>query len=345
VSTELVIDGREDALAPALALLSERLDDPRLDPAEARARIEELLLRRQEGRTSKDVRGSALDRTVLKGAASEFRDGAPAAEALRALAGAPLGPVVERLRALPLTACATGGAAVAAAVPGFWRGGQMVPPDPPVRYLRPAGDAVVLCHQAGAQARVALLSPGAPIPEEEDAARRVWDEILGGAANLFFQEVREARGLAYSTRGRVERGRRPVDDSVLWALTMCDGGRAAEVAALMVRLLRDPAPIEARFERARSALLARDAAHRIRPRAVAGTVAAWRRYGLVGDPRPARRAALGALTLDDVLALQARCATRPLTLSVLGDLGTVDRGALAELGPVSVLETVDLFSY
>jgi len=345
VSTQVVLDGPESALLPAMQLLIARLETPMLDSQEARTRVGELMLRRAEGRTSKDVRGSALDRLVLKGADSEFLGGAPGADALRALARAPLAPVVARLRTLPIDVCATGSEDLAALTAELWRGGSEAPPDPPVRYQRPDADRVLLCQQDGAQARVALLCPGDPLSEAEEAARRVWHEILGGAANLLFQEVRESRGLAYSTRGALERGRRPVDDSVLWAVTLCDARRAAEVAMLMRRLLVAPETVRARFERARDALVARDAAHRIRPRAVAGTVAAWRRAGRMTDPRPGRRAALEGLTVDPVLALQARWAEHPCTVAILGDIGAVDRGALADLGAITVVETADLFAY
>ena len=345
VSTQVVLDGPEDALAPAMRLITDRLDAPVLGEGEARSRIEELLLRREEGRTSKEVRGSALDRLVLRGEDSEFRGGAPEASALRALASEPLAPRLERLRGLPLDVCATGSDAVASVVPAFWRGGRDAMDDPAVRYLRPAADRVLLCHQDGAQARVALLCPGDPLPEAKDAARRIWHEILGGAANLLFQEIREARGLAYSTRGAVERGRRPTDDTVLWAVTLCDGRRAVEVASLMRSLLSDPATVENRFDRARDALLARDAAHRIRPRAVAGTVAAWRRAGMPTDPRPERRAALRAAIVDDVVALQAEWMARRSTISILGDLANVDGSAAGMLGLVSEIGTEDLFAY
>ena len=345
VSTQVVLDGPEAALLPAMRLLIERLETPTLDGTEARTRIDELLLRRAEGRTSKDVRGSALDRLVLKGEDSEFLGGAPSADALRALAASPLAPVVARLRVLPLDVCATGSGDLAALAGELWTGGTDAPPDPPVRYGRPDADRVLLCHQDGAQARVALLCPGDPLPEVADAARRVWHEILGGAANLLFQEIRESRGLAYSTRGAIERGRRPVDDTVLWAVTLCDARRAAEVATLTRQLLADPQSVRARFQGARDALVARDEGHRIRPRAVAGTVAAWRRAGLATDPRPARRAALAGVTLDEVLALQARWSALPRTVAILGDLSAVERGALAALGTVEVVGTADLFAY
>ena len=347
VATEIVVDGPEGALAPALAMLAERIESPLLDTAEAESRIGELLLRRREGRTSKEMRGSAMDRRILRGEDSEYLGGAPSEEALRMLASAPLGPVLARLRTLPLTACLTGDRGLDAPVGTLWTGGASAPPPPPVRYVRPAQDGVFLCHQAGAQARVAVLCPGSPSAPDEsmDAARRVWDEILGGAANLLFQEVREARGLAYSTRGRCERGRRPADDAVLWAVTMCDATRAAEVAALMLRLLREPAAALARFARARDALLARDAAHRIRPRGIAGTVAAWRRWGHAADPRPVRRAALDALEPDVLGSYQAVWAARAVSVTVLADLSRLDPRDFDAIGPVSTLDTPDLFSY
>ena len=47
----------------------------------------------------------------------------------------------------------------------------------------------------------------------------------------------------------------------------------------------------------------------------------------------------------DLRAYHDTWRTRPLTVTVLGDLSQVDESALASIGPVTTLATDDLFSY
>ena len=191
-----------------MRLITDRLDAPVLGEGEARSRIEELLLRREEGRTSKEVRGSALDQLSSAARIPNSVAGREAS-ALRALASEPMAPRLERLEGCPWMSVPPARMPWPRSCRHSGEGRDAMD-DPAVRYLRPAADRVLLCHQDGAQARVALLCPGDPLPEAKDAARRIWHEILGGAASLLFQEIREARILrtAREVRWNADGGRR-----------------------------------------------------------------------------------------------------------------------------------------
>ncbi len=347
-TSELVLDGMADRVRDLAALAAARLERPRLDRGDAAQALDETLSRRREARETRGARASALDRFVLRGEASEYRAGAPTDAAVRALVDVDLrdalAPLLDTAR-VALSSGPRGPEALAGDLSPLLGGTRPPPPLDPVRYLRPAGDRVLLAHHPGAQVRVAVFVTGPPQPHEIDPLRIILSEVIGGPASLLFQEIREARGLAYSVGGRCERGWRPVDDSVLWGVANVDPGRAGAVAGLLLALLRDGDAVAGRFDTAVAGLRARDRGHRVRPRAVPATVAGWHRAGFEGDPRPARRAAWSSASEADLRALHATWAARPATVTLLGDLDAVDRGALAAIGPVAELGTTDLFSY
>jgi predicted Zn-dependent peptidase len=203
-------------------------------------RLDELLARRREGRESREVRASALDRFVLRGGDSEYLGQAPSDAEIRGLVGADLSDCASPLRGEARVAQYVGPRdpdAVLSLVAGVSGEDARTPQTPPITYVVPSADRVLLAHQPAAQARVAILCPGPPHEPADDPVRRVFDEVLGGSANLFFQEIRESRGLAYSTGGSCDAGWRVGDADVMWAVTACDVIRAAEVAKLMLSLL------------------------------------------------------------------------------------------------------------
>jgi predicted Zn-dependent peptidase len=347
-TTRLSLQGPDEALDDAVALLAARLREPKMAADQRTQRLEELLARRREGRESREVRASALDRFVLRGTESEYLNRAPSDQDVLALVQddlvASVGPLRTEARVVQYVGprSVDGVLSLVAGVSGT---DTRTPQTPPVRYLVPSADRVLLAHQSAAQARVAVLCPGPPHDTLNDPVRRIFEEILGGSANLFFQEIRESRGLAYSTGGSCDAGWRLGDADVMWAVTACDVARAAEVAQLMVSLLRDADAVAARFTKARAARLARDGAHRVRPRSTPATLEAWRARGILSDPRPGRRDAWRAMGEADLRAYHDTWRTRPLTVTVLGDLSQVDESALASIGPVTTLATDDLFSY
>ncbi len=325
------------ALGPALDRVLARLDAPRVDGDRLHAEVSDLLRRRVEARATRAARVQAARAFALHGAESPLVTGVLSEAALRALVDDPAAPT-RALRGLSADLLRVGPAAIDLPV-----GAVVPPPAPPLRLLRPPGARVLLLPHDGAQVAVLALRPGPPHDPAAVVEQGLLQRVLGGAAGLLFQQVRESRGIAYAVSGGYEAGSRPGDDDLLWATASTAPERAAEAAGLLAHALGDGllALPEARVERARAGLREALSAGGAAFRAVPELILRWRRLGHRGDPRPS---ALAALPAADPAAFAAALPPTPVTLVLVGDLSRVDRGALAAHGPIEELRDADVFA-
>ena len=346
--TLIQLGGRGDALEAGLALVRDRLQAPALDLDLRTRHLADLMQHRQTRKATRDLQINALNQLVLLGDQSPHQAPCLTDAELEALAAdGDLAAWTAPLLRAPTLALYTGQhdpAHVEAACAPWLSAIDTPPAYAPLVYEAPAADRVWLLHHPAAQASVVVLQPAPPERPGDAPARVLLNRIFGGSAGLFFQEVREARGWAYSVQGQVSRGGRAGDSDLRWASAATDPGRAGAAAALMVRLLRD-APLDPdRFRRAQSAATAALRASHIGFRSVPATIVGWEEAGYTGDPRSARLAAIASLDLDAVAAYRDHAAHAPLTVAIVGDLTALDRAALAGLGPIEERAVGDLFA-
>jgi len=347
--TLIQLGGRGDAIEAGLAVLRERLLAPSLDPDLRARHLADLLRHRQTRKATRDVQIGALHQLALLGEESPHRRPCLTDDELTDLAAdGDLAAWSAPLLRAPTLALYTGQrdpADVEAACASWLAPDHTPSPYAPLAYERPPADRVWLVHHEAAQASVAVLQPAPPERPDDAPARVLLNRVFGGSAGLFFQEVREARGWAYSVQGQVSRGGRVGDPDLRWARAATDPGRAGAAAALMVRLLRD-APLDAdRFARARSSATEALRVSHIGFRSVPATIVGWEEAGYAGDPRAARLEAIESAPLERVVEYRDRVAQNPLTVAIVGDLSVLDRGALSGLGPIEERSLDDLFAY
>ena len=177
------------------------------------------------------------------------------------------------------------------------------------------------------------LGPAEPWRREGLAARQLWAEYIGSNTGLVFQEVREKRGLAYSAKAGVQAGWRVGDEDLVWATVGCRPEVAAQVAQLLLQLLRRQPDDVDRFERVRESVTTRVRSDRITFRSVGWTVERWRLRGLPPDPREALRQELETTPLEALRAFARTVAVIPATVWVVGDPTRIDLPALEAVAP------------
>ena len=192
------------------------------------------------------------------------------------------------------------------------------------------------------------MTPYRPWARGEWPEHRLLAEYLGGSAGLVFQEIREARGFAYSASGGYFGGRDLDDQGYLWGTLACQPDKAAEAASILISLLSPPAGLStdsARFRRTKTAAIEKLAMERIGFRSRGPTAEAWRRRGITGDPRPELLQELRGRTVADVAAFSSSMQERPFTLIVAGDVSRIDRKTLATLAPIEKMGLAELVAY
>lgn len=171
---------------------------------------------------------------------------------------------------------------------------EPAPPAPATSAARGEARKLEQCHLVLARPTVSAKSP-------DRFAARIFAEILGGGmASRLFQEVREARGLAYTIDASCDQHS---DCGRLSVYAGCDADDAADVAALTADIwanLADRGPFESELARAKTLAAAQFAMSAEAPSARAGSAA----YELLAFDRTISveetLSHIAAVTVDDV---------------------------------------------
>ncbi len=156
-------------------------------------------------------------------------------------------------------------------------------PQPPLKLERHNGSPVKVyfLHNPSAQATIDLVQPGVEVAPEDKMLVDFYNQYMdGGMGAVMFQEVREARALAYSTFSYYAQGRRLGDEDQMLAFIGTQGDKTVESLTLLIDLIRNPPESEQHFNRARQALENMYRTDRVTFRNVFGTMETWHDSGI-----------------------------------------------------------------
>ena len=221
------------------------------------------------------------------------------------------------------------------------------PARPPLRYVQPARDRVLFTHRDMVQARVGLSAADEVYDPNRVVDYMFYAQYMGGdMSSVIFQEVREARSLAYSAGGGHTLSADKGDETQLWAALGCQADKTPEAAELLRGLMRDFPSSAPRFAAVETALEQSYRTNPVQFRAVPDTVMGWEDEGITGgDPGPALFTRVQSYSLPDLEAFARRFKEKPMTLWVLGDRNRVGLDKLKALGDFSEKTLGDLFPY
>ncbi|MCB9755551.1 MAG: insulinase family protein [Myxococcales bacterium] len=353
--TTLSIAGVRENLEPSLALALRWLRAPRFSDESLRRMLDNRLSRRRGELHEPDAVANALADYARHGDHGWTRL-RPSNAALAAATGDSLRALLAALPDYQRTTLYFGPDAQRPRSPGTLAalrvgdGATTLRRRPPLRLRAVSRPTVYFVHKQTAQAQVQVVLRRPPMPRATRPLARLYDHYLGGdMSGLVFQELREARGLAYAATARHELGLRADDPSAILGLagTQCD--KVAEAVPLLLQLVRRPPIQPARVEAVRAALIEELRSTRIEPRGVARRVFRWRELGEPADPRPRDLDALTRLRPEDLARFVAEIdrdvELRPPIIGVMGDRALVDLAALAALGELVELTPEQLFSF
>ena len=226
-------------------------------------------------------------------------------------------------------------------------GAQMLPEQNPVHLTTPS-DRVLMAQYDAAQIYYLQYSDRG---ESFDAASTgdiaVYNEYFGGGMNtIVFQEMREARGLAYSAQAFLNDPSFKEDTYSFIAFIATQNDKMRQAIEAFDEIINDMPESEAAFNVAKEALLSRLRTQRTTGMDVLRSYLACRRLGL---DEPSDRAIFEKAqnaTLADVVATQQKWVKgRNYTYAILGDIKDLDTKFLATLGPVQTLSLEEIFGY
>ncbi len=214
-------------------------------------------------------------------------------------------------------------------------------------YLKPAKTKVLFAHREMVQARVVMSAPDGVYDHAKQADYEFYNGTMGGSmSSIIFQEIREARALAYAAGGGYAAGGWKGDENRVVASLGTQADKTIEATTLLVELVRRPPLSPERFGETRQAVLEGYRTNPLDFRSVPDAVLGWEQKGLpAGDPRPKTFARCAAYTLDDLKAFATRFNETPFTLCVLGSRDRVDIGKLKDLGEFEEVPLDKIFPY
>ena len=170
--------------------------------------------------------------------------------------------------------------------------------------------------------------------------------FCSGLDSIVFQEIREARALAYSAGGFYEQIQEKGRHNVIYMVAGTQSDKLFEVIDTMGAILRKMPQYEGKFNSSKDALLKRLETERILGLELLNFEKKMKRMGTTRDWRPAEFKTVQKMTLPE-LAEFYRKNLAPLNYDILivGKTSLIDRKKLARYGEIVELKLEDIFGY
>ena len=168
----------------------------------------------------------------------------------------------------------------------------------------------------------------------------------GGMNSIVFQEMREARGLAYSSYTFLAKGKVPQHPYYFYAFIATQNDKVQQAVEAFDEIIENMPRSEQAFELAKSGILANLESQRTTKMDILWGYLEYEKFGLKQDINKTIYEGVKNLTLDDVVKFQQEFIKgRPYTYCILGDKNDLDLNYLRSLGSIKFLSQEEIFGY
>lgn len=197
------------------------------------------------------------------------------------------------------------------------------------------------------QTEMLLVSKADPFDVAKMPYAALFNEYFGsGLSSIVFQEIREAKALAYGASASYTTPAKKEDAHYVRAFIGTQADKLNDAVAAMLVLMNDMPMAREQFEGARTSALKVIASTRITKENIYWTWDAAQRRGLDYDVRRLSYERIPSITLEDMKAFfDKEIKGRPYTYCVIGKAAAMDLNVLEKLGPVHRLSKQQLFGY
>jgi len=204
---------------------------------------------------------------------------------------------------------------------------------------------IYVVDQQTAQAQVRIEFPDGVYDRDDSLVSSIYTNYFGsGMSSVVFQELREARALAYTAGARYAQGGRLNDQNIMLGSIGTQTDKTADALNAFIDLIDNMPESDERFATSVESLMNRYRTSKISFREVIGAVRGWERLGIEGDPRRESYQKLQTASMDDLLRFQQEhVQNRPKLISIVGDLSILNEEELEQFGTVKEIQVDDLF--
>jgi predicted Zn-dependent peptidase len=346
------VSGLSDNFERAMELLEERLNDAKTDEATYNNLVADILKSRSDAKLNQNACFNALRQYAVFGPKSSFTN-ILSAEELKAVNPEEMTNRTKDLKNIEHTILYYGPLSekeILAKINEMHVVGESLRPVPsPQEFpiLETAENKVYLAQYDAKQIYLGMSNRNAAFDQSLEAIRSMYNAYFGGSMNsIVFQEMREARGLAYSADAGFQRPYRPERPYILRATIATQNDKMADAIAAFIDILDNMPESPKSFELAKDEILSNIRTTRILRSDLLFYYLNEKRMGYNEDSRKAMYAAVHSFTLDDVKAFQQKYVkSRPYTYYILGDIKDLNIEALKKIGPVQILSQEEIFGY
>ena len=217
----------------------------------------------------------------------------------------------------------------------------------PKKQLTDQSSVILAQYDANQLYYLQFSNRGEAFDVKNDPAITLYNEYFGGSMNsICFQEMREARGLAYTAQAWLASPSFAGDSYSYTAFIATQNDKMQTAIEAFDEIINQMPESEAAFQIAKDAIISRLRTDRTTGADVLNSYILLRRLGLSEDRDRQIFEKVQTMTLDDVKATQQQWVKdRPYTYGILGDIKNLDLNFLKTLGPIRTVSQEEIFGY
>jgi predicted Zn-dependent peptidase len=207
---------------------------------------------------------------------------------------------------------------------------------------------VYLAHYDAKQIYFSMISKGETgYNKAIEPDRQLYNNYFGGGMNgIVFQEMREARGLAYSAGASYSSPGKPDRSYYLTTMIATQTDKLADANAAFLDIINNMPKSEKAFGLAKEGILSNIRTGRVLRESVLWNYLSAKEFGYDYDSRKDVYEKVKDMNLTDVTAFQEKyIKNRSYTYCILGDIKDMDMTYLNSLGKVQELSLEEIFGY
>lgn len=209
-------------------------------------------------------------------------------------------------------------------------------------------DKVLFVHFPMVQTEILMVSKGTPqYSVDEQIMSTFYNNYFGsGLSSIVFQEIREARALAYSANAFYSTPSKRDRGHYFNAYVGTQPDKLKDAISAMHDIIENMPISETQIEQARQSVLKTIESERVTKANIYWTYRNNMDRGIENDIRQSIYEVMGTSTVDDLREFQQKYVKgRHYTILVLGDRSKLDFGYLQSLGEVKELNLEEVFGY
>ncbi len=221
--------------------------------------------------------------------------------------------------------------------------------DPPAyRFLKartPEKTEIYFYNKEMAQAQVRIDFPDGVYADTNETPIELYNTYFdGGMSGVVFQELREARALAYSAGARYLSGSRKNDENLMIGMIGCQADKTPDAVDAFLDLFDNLPESPDRFREAVESIVNRYRTSKLGYRSIIGSVRSWERLGVPIDPRKKRFEDIQKADMATLLGFhREHVKGRPKLISIVGDKAKIDMERIAKHGAIVEISEDQIF--